>query len=243
MSLLETYRDTVVALLDRLVAGERTAIGTAEEWVAETFAADRLVYVTGSGHSHMLAEEVFYRAGGAAPVQAILIPPLMLHEGAEASSRLERVEGYAAQALADYAIGGGDVLFVVSNSGRNAFPIEAALFAKARGARIIALTSLAAADAAASRHSSGRKLHEVADLVIDSQVPPGDAALPLPARGLAMGPVSTIAGVFVLNAIMAGAVERLAQAGKRIDVYRSANVEGSDAAAVAERWRGRIKGL
>ena len=243
MGLLENYRDHVTGLLDRLVETQGRAIAEAAAMVAESWASDGLAYVTGSGHSHMIAEEVFYRAGGPAPVQAILDPALMLHEGAQESSMLERVEGYARTVLGNYPLGAKDVLFVVSNSGRNAFPIEAALHAKACGTRTIAITSLSAASGSPSRHSSGRLLHEIADLAIDNHVVAGDAALRLAARDVVMGPVSTIAGAFIVNAIMAEAVDALAARGIAVDVYQSANVEGSNAAEIVERWRGRIKGL
>jgi uncharacterized phosphosugar-binding protein len=243
MGLLQGYRDRITALLDRLVAGQGAAIAQAAAAVAESWAADGLTYVTGSGHSHMIAEEVFYRAGGPAPVQAILDPALMLHQGAQKSSMLERVEGYAETVLRSYPLGRTDVLFIISNSGRNAFPIEAALYARARGTKTVAITSLGAATTAPSRHSSGHMLHQIADLVIDNQVDAGDAALPLAARNARMGPVSTIAGVFIINAIMGEAVDALAARGVTVDVYQSANVEGSNAADIVERWRGRIRGL
>jgi uncharacterized phosphosugar-binding protein len=245
LSLLETYRDNVVGVLDRLVAEQRDAIETAQGWVAETLRQDGIVFATGSGHSHLIAEEVFYRAGGIAPLQAILDPALMLHEGAHRSTQLERVEGYAAQVLADYPMGAKDILFIASNSGRNAFPVEAALYAKTRGVRTVAVTSMDHAGKVASRHSSGRLLHDVADLVIDNAVAQGDASLEIHGNGARMGPISTIAGAFIMNIVMAGAVEALAAAGVAVDVYRSANLDNADsgAGAIVERWRGRIKGL
>jgi uncharacterized phosphosugar-binding protein len=243
MALIESYRDRVTELLDRLVATQAPAIAKAAALVAESWAAGGLVYITGSGHSHMIAEEVFYRAGGAAAVQAILDPALMLHQGAEKSSMLEREEGYAETVMSTYPLAARDVLFVVSNSGRNAFPIEAALHARARGTRTVAITSMEAAGRSPPRHSGGESLHQVADLVIDNQVAPGDAALPLTARDIRMGPTSTIAGVFIMNAIMAHAVDALASKGRAIDVYQSANVDGSNTAEIVERWRGRIIGL
>ena len=243
MALIDDYRNRIVETLDRVLATQREAITTATAWVAESWATGGLAYVTGSGHSHMIAEEVFYRAGGAAPVQAILDPALMLHQGAQRSSQLERVEGYAETVLQNYPVGAKDVFFVVSNTGRNAFPIEAALHARARGARVVAVTSLNSANRVASRHSSGRRLHEIADLTLDTQVPHGDAAIALKARDATMGPTSTFAAGFVMNAIMATAVEALATRGITVDVYRSANVDNSDAEAVVARWRGRIKGL
>jgi uncharacterized phosphosugar-binding protein len=245
MSLIQAYRDKVVNVLDRLVLEQGKALETAQAWVAETLRADGLVYVTGSGHSHLIAAEVFYRAGGIAPLQAIFDPPLMLHEGAQRSTQLERTEGYAAGVLDAYPLGPKDILFIVSNSGRNAFPVEAALHAKARGTRTVAITSMDTAGRVASRHSSGRSLHDIADLVIDNAVAQGDASLEITGTDLRMGPVSTIAGAFIMNIVMAGAVEQLAAQGVAVDVYRSANLDNNDtgAGAIVERWRGRIKGL
>jgi len=245
MTLLDTYRDKVVDVLDRLVASQRGALETAQAWVAETLKQDGLVYVTGSGHSHMIAEEVFYRAGGIAPLQAILDPALMLHQGAHHSTQLERLEGYAAGVLAAYPMAAKDILFIASNSGRNAFPVEAALHAKARGTRTVAITAMDHAGKVASRHSSGQRLHEVADLTIDNAVAQGDASLVLAGLDARMGPVSTIAGAFIMNIVIAQAVETLTAQGIAVDVYRSANLDNNDAnsGAIVERWRGRIKGL
>ena len=169
----------------------------------------------------------------------------MLHEGAHRSTQLERVEGYAAQVLAAYPMGAKDILFIASNSGRNAFPVEAALYAKTRGVRTVAITSMDHAGKVASRHSSGRSLHDVADLVIDNEVGQGDASLEIAGGTMRMGPISTIAGAFIMNIVMAGAVEAMAAAGIAVDVYRSANLDNADsgAGAIVERWRGRIKGL
>ena len=136
------YRDRIVDILDRVLAEQAAALDRARGAVAAALAGDRLVYVAGSGHSHLIAEEAFYRAGGIAAAQAILDPDLMLHLGAERSTLLEREEGRAAKALLGYPIGPGDVVFVASNSGRNAYPIEMALAAHERGATTVALTSL-----------------------------------------------------------------------------------------------------
>lgn len=244
-TIIDTYRDKVVGLLDRLVAEQRQALETAQAWVAETLRADGLVYATGSGHSHLIAAEVFYRAGGIAPLQAIFDPPLMLHEGAQRSTQMERVEGHASGVLAAYPLGPKDILFIISNSGRNAFPVEAALHAKSCGTRTVAITSMDTAGRVTSRHSSGRRLHDIADLVIDNAVAQGDASLAIAGTDLRMGPLSTIAGAFIMNVVMAGAVEQLAAQGVAVDVYKSANLDTGDsgAGAIAERWRGRIKGL
>lgn len=228
-------------MLDR----EADALDAAREAVVAALAADRLIYVTGSGHSHMIAEEAFYRAGGIAAAQAILDPELMLHMGAQRSTQIEREEGRAERILADYPVGPGDVFIIASNSGRNAYPIEIAMAARARGATTIAITSLKHAAAAPSRHASGKRLFEVADIVIDNGGTYGDAGLPVGNDGVMMGPTSSISGIFIVNAILAEAVDQLAASGTTVDVYQSANMVGADAAAIdiVEKWRGRIRGL
>ncbi len=243
-SVRQRYRDTVVTILDRVLDEQPTAFDAVCEAVTTALASDHLIYVAGSGHSHILAEEVFYRAGGIAAAQAILDPDLMLHLGAERSTLLEREEGRAEQVLADYPVGPGDVVFIASNSGRNAYPIEMALACKARGATTIALTSMRHASAITSRHGSGKLLYEVTDLVLDNGGEYGDAALTV-GRERHMGPTSTIAGVFILNAVMAEAVDTLAERGVDIDVYQSANMQGAEAAAeqMIRRWQTRIRGL
>lgn len=169
----------------------------------------------------------------------------MLHQGAHRSTVLERLEGYARIVLQDYPIGAKDVVLIASNSGRNAFPIEAALFAREKGARTIAIMSSDHAAHVTSRHNSGRMLHEVADLVIDNNTPYGDACLTIPNSNKRMGSTSTIAGAFIVNAMMAEAVANLVRRGIDVDIYRSANAgEGTaDAEEIVTRWRARIRGL
>ncbi|MCP4386344.1 MAG: SIS domain-containing protein [Hyphomicrobiales bacterium] len=242
-----TYRNRVVGLFDEILETQASALDAARDAVMAALAADRLIHAGGSGHSHLLAEEVFYRAGGIAAAQALLDPDLMLHKSAQRSTLLEREEGRAARILANYGVSAGDVVFIASNSGRNAYPIELALGAREIGATTIALTSTRHAQRVSSRHSSGKLLYEVADIVIDSCGPYGDTSLPISGRSIAMGPTSTLTGVFVLNAILAEAVAELAKRGIEPDVYQSANREGEGAEAAAEailaRWQPRIRGL
>jgi len=240
----QRYRDQVASILDRVLTEQPAAFDAARDAVATALGADHLVYVAGSGHSHLVAEEAFYRAGGIAAAQAILDPDLMLHLGAERSTLLEREEGRAARALADYPVEPGDVVFIASNSGRNAYPIEMALACKARGATTIAITSLRHARAITSRHQSGKLLYQVTDLVLDNGGEYGDAALSV-GEDIRMGPTSTISGVFILNAILAEAVDQLSRRGVTVDVYQSANMQGAEAAAeeIIRRWQSRIRGL
>jgi uncharacterized phosphosugar-binding protein len=240
----QRYRDQLAIIFDRIIGEQSAALDAARDAVATALGTDHLVYVAGSGHSHLIAEEAFYRAGGIAAAQAILDPDLMLHLGAERSTLLERETGRAERVLADYPVEAGDVVFIASNSGRNAYPIEMALACKARGAITIALTSLRHARAITSRHGSGKLLYQVTDLVLDNGGEYGDAALSV-GNDIRMGPTSTIAGVFILNAVLAEAVDQLSHNGVDVDVYQSANMQGAEAAAeeMIRRWQSRIRGL
>lgn len=240
-----SYRDTIVTILDDILANQSNALDKARDAVADAIGADNLVHVTGSGHSHMLAEEVFYRAGGLAAAQAVLDEDLMLHKGAERSTRLEREPGRAERMFDTYGITSGDVLIVASNSGRNAYPVEMALLAKARNVTCIAVTSLLHATKVVSRHASGQRLFEAADIVLDNGGAYGDGALEVPGLAAKMGPTSSIIGVFLVNTLMAEAAAALTAKGIDVDVYQSANTEGSSAgsADLIARWRGRIRGL
>lgn len=242
--LRQTYRDQIVGILDRLLATESAAMDAAREVIVTALRAGRLIHVAGSGHSHLLALEVFYRAGGIAAAQAVLDEDLMLHRGAERSTGLEREPGRAAAVLKAAGIVAGDVVIVASNSGRNAYPLELALQARAAGATVIALTSLSHSRAVTSRHASGKRLFELADIVLDNGGVPGDAGLALPGHPAPMGPTSTIIGAWLLNAILAEAVASLAQEGVIVDVWRSANAAaGDNSATLIAKWRERIHGL
>lgn len=242
MSLTDRYAAVVTGVLETIRSGQQEAIETAASWLSRTLQKDGLLYVTGSGHSHMLAEEVFYRAGGLAAVYPLLEPSLMLHEGAVKSSSVERLEGFAKLLLTDTGMGENDLLVVASNSGRNAFPVEVALEARERGCKTVAITSLTHSRQVSSRHSSGKRLFEVADLVIDNGVPYGDASLELAGFDTKLGPVSTIAGAFIINALVAEAVALVLEAGHKPEVFVSANAQAGQTVDLP-RWQKRIKRL
>ena len=244
MNAIDRYRALVGAQMDAAVSTQRPVLEAAAARIADALVAGRFLYAFGTGHSHMLAEEIFYRAGGLACAAAILDPPLMLHEGAAASSDREREPGYAARLLARYPLAAGDVLVVASNSGRNAVPVEMALAARERGLTVIALTSLAHSRAFPSRHPSGKRLFEVADLVLDNQGIPGDAGLELPGLPRRVGPTSSLTGILLLNALVVRAIELALDRGHCPDVYASSNadVPGWNEALIA-RYRDRVRHL
>jgi uncharacterized phosphosugar-binding protein len=228
MSAFDAYLDEVRAQIDTVSQTQRDAIGLVAGWVADALESGRYLFVFGSGHSHLLAEELFYRAGGLARVIPILEEPLMLHRGAAESTRLERRTGYAAEILDRYPAGPGDVVIIASNSGRNAVPIEMALRARERGARVAALTSRRQCAAWPSRHPSGEKLIDVVDVVLDNGVQDGDASVAVPGLEQRVGPTSSLLGILLLNLIVVDAVEQAVQRGLRPDLYVSSNAGGDE---------------
>ena len=195
--------------------------------IANAIAQGGTLHIFGTGHSHMLAEELYVRAGGLTCVNAILEPSLMLHEDPARATELERQEGLAAEILAKHEMRAGDVLIVASNSGRNPVPIEMALLAKERGLVVIALTSLVHSQAVASRHSSGRRLFELADVILDNGGEVGDAVLELERHPTRACPTSTVIGAAILNAVVATAIEELLSMGFVPSILISSNVDDS----------------
>lgn len=244
-NLINRYGATVHQTIDQLLARELENIETGAALIAEAIRAGGLLTIVGTGHSHMLAEEIFYRAGGLVAVNPILEPALMLHEGALKSTKLERLQGVASAVIEDSGLTSRDVFVVASNSGRNAVPVEMALIGKKIGCPVVAITSLKHSAQVSSRDASGKRLYEVADLVIDNTVPYGDASIEIPGIAARMGPLSTLAGVFIVNALAMRTAEILVAEGEPPQVFVSANVN-EDGALDSEsllRLRQRVKAL
>ncbi|QLI81568.1 SIS domain-containing protein [Chitinibacter fontanus] len=239
------YLHKVIALITRVHDEQLPQLNQAAVHIADTLQAGGLLHVFGSGHSQLLAAELFYRAGGLVPVNAILDLPLSVMQAARRSTWLERVPGYAAQLLQDEPVRAGDTLIVISNSGRNAVPIEMALAAKAQGATVIALTSLSFSQSISSRHSSGQRLFEVADLVLDNYGVDGDALVAVPGCPVKVSASSTAVGSALLQAVAAATVAELAARGIEAPVWQSANGDEGEARNAAH-WQAmhqRIKRL
>jgi len=240
-AIADAYLDTIRARLNDLKSAAADSIAATVDALVETAQNDGLAYVFGTGHSHMLAEEVHYRAGGLAFAVPILDPAIMLHEGAIASTATERTPGIVEPIFRQYPIVAGDVLFVASNSGTNAAPLEAARIGRKIGCKVIAITSVAYSTASAGGRE---KLADLADIVIDNGTPPGDAIVDLPDTELKTGPASTVIGTAVINAIFAQVAHRLAAAGNP-PIYLSANMPGAQASnsALVKRYKPRNRHL
>ncbi|WP_273429403.1 SIS domain-containing protein [Chitinibacter tainanensis] len=239
------YLNTVTALLQRVQDEQLLQLEAAAARIAACIASGGLWHVFGSGHSQLLAAELFYRAGGLVPVNAILDLPLSVMVNARRSTWLERVPGYAEQLLQDEPVSAGDVVLVISNSGRNAVPIEVALAAKARGATVFALTAVDFSRRVSSRHPSGYKLLDCAEIVFDNYGVDGDAVVQIPGCASAVAATSTVVGSALLQALAAATVAQLQQTGHAAPVWQSANAEGGEAqnAAHLAQYQGRIKRL
>lgn len=234
------YMRAVQSLLDDIAQTQSDAIDRAASVVVDVIKRDGTVFVFGTGHSHMLAEEAHYRAGGLACVTPILIESMMLHRNAVQGSEIERTQGLAEDLLQRYRPKAGDALFIYSNSGVNAVPVEMALAGKAAGMTVIAVIA-AAYSAAAKLGPVGKKLGEVADIVIDNRGVPGDAIVSIGDTGLSVASTSTVAGAFIFNAIVAEVATRLNDAGLPLPVLISSNVPGAAEhnRALLERARAR----
>lgn len=234
--MFEKYLDLICHLLQSMKGTQAQAIRRAASLVADTIADGGLVYTFGSGHSQLLSQEVHARAGGLYPVMQI-VDPLW--------GRAERLEGYADILLKELPLKPGEAIFVISNSGRNPEPIEVAMRAREMGLHVVAVTSMEHTRSVASRHSSGKKLYELGEVVLDTGTPPGDAGLSFEGLPVKAGALSTVLGAALMNAVMAEAIQILLDRGRVPPVLMSANLDGADEynAGVMEQYPRHIVSL
>ncbi len=241
MTNTDIYYNALTTTLETIKSTQRNKIEKVAKKVSETIINDGIIYIFGCGHSNIISEDAFYRAGGLANVCPMFDVDLMLFNGAAKSSSMERMEGIAKHIYRRYKPTGNDTLFVVSTSGINSVPVEMAMLGKENGVFTTAICSSAYFDSK-SRHSSGKRLFQCADEFLDNCVPHGDAVVPV--GEIMFGAVSTAASIFLMNSILAEAVA-IAEKQTKPPIYMSGNVEGGAEynATLIDKYIPRIKHL
>jgi len=234
-----SYLATATALLEKAVAVNTPVLRQLGPLIGESLARGGVLHLFGSGHSDIIARELVGRAGGLVCISSI--PDVT-------GGFIENLAGYGTKIAERYdrqcGLLPGETVIVISNSGKNASPIEVALYAKAKGLHIVGLTCVGMAKSAATVHPGGKKLHEIADHVLDNCGVPGDAVVPVAADVMA-GPTSTFIGATLLNLLSLEIVDWLKAGGHPLPVLRSQNLPGAIEynRELAKQYKGRLSRL
>lgn len=237
------YISAARAIVDKIYDTQIDNIEAAAEICAETIVNDGLVFCWGGGHSRMSVEEMFPRIGsypGFFPMVELALTfytNVVGPDGLPQSFFIERAEGYADAVLSTYEFGPHDSMICFSSTGINGVVIDMALRAKERGMPVIAVTSVAHADSTPTRHSSGQKLKEIADVVIDNCTPPGDAVVDVDGVKYKIGPTSTLGAVTVVNALKVRTAELMIAKGTEPVVLTSPHFVDNQAESEAQLQR------
>jgi uncharacterized phosphosugar-binding protein len=243
MQYAERYFKAIDNMINRVWENQREAMERAVRVMTETAASGKLIHIFGAGHTQILSLETWFRAGQPACISPIFDEGLFPHNGPQKGSALEKLEGYGKIIFMNHDVRSGEVIIVVSNSGRNPAPIEIALTAKERGLTVIGITSMDYTTRVASKHSSGKRLFEIADIVIDNGGPEGDAVIKLKGMEQKVGPSTTITNVLIVNALFVQMAADLHARGIEPPVFTSANLDVSleKNDLLVERYKSRIK--
>jgi len=231
------FFDRTMSLLQELKRTQGEVIQKAAELCADRIARGGLVFLFGNGHSRMMCEEMTPRQGCYAGFVALVETALSNHaaivgaNGLRAPLYLENYEGYAEQILEGFHFGPNDAFIIISTSGIRPVVVEMAVGAQARGLPVIVIVSKAHCEEAKPAHSSGKKLTDCADIVIDNLCPPGDCVLELEGLEWRTGPVSTITGAMIINMIRCAAAENMLQRGAKPVMLPSHQFVGNTSAA------------
>lgn len=222
---MSAFFENIRHLLDEIENEESKEMTEAAQEIAKSIENGGILQLFGSGHSSLIAQETYYRAGGLVPAKAIQIEGLMLHSGAISSSENEKNLSKVEEYWQEISLEQHDVLVVISTSGRNPIPVEIALRAKKLGITVIALQSLFYRQQP-SRHPSGKRLEDVASIILNSHVPVGDGVINNQQHQY--GPVSTIIGTTILNEVIVQAIQILQSNNIEPPVFSSNNIEAEN---------------
>jgi uncharacterized phosphosugar-binding protein len=240
---MESYFDAAAGALQKIRTGQKDNLHKAACIIADAIAGGNSLFAFGASHSFMIAEEMVYRTGG-----LMLVNPIYPHgmnlsvRPGPATSRFERIPGFGRELLLSSPASAGDVLIIVSTSGRNPVVVDMARAAREEQIKVIGVTSVAYSSAVSSRDSSGLKLPDLCDVVLDNGAPVGDAAVEVPGCPQRIGPLSSLTGIALVNALTVEVVEICLARGIEPPVFMSANLDGGDEynARLLEQYRDRI---
>jgi uncharacterized phosphosugar-binding protein len=240
------YTTAIQEVLARVADAEAGAVGRSADLIADSLRAGGVLQTFGAGHSEAVAADLAGRAGGLVPTNRISLRDLVVFGGERPeilhNDKLERDPEIAHRLYALAAPRPTDVFVVASQSGINGCVVELALLVKQRGHHLIAITSTEHTARVSPRHPSGRRLADIADVVLDNGAPYGDALLPLPGGGSVCA-VSSVTNALLAQLVVAEVVRRMEAAGQAPPIYRSANVPGGDEHNITleSRYAGRIR--
>ena len=219
----QNYANQINLILKKIFKEENAKILKSAKLISRSYKKGGQLFIFGTGHSNLLAEESFHRAGGYAAACPIRSEEINYSKGTKKGTELERTENVAKRALQKYKLSSKDVLMIVSNSGVNHAPVEAALLAKKKKIKTIALTSYKFSKQAPLSKLK-KRLYEICDIYIDNKIPPGDAIVAI--NNMMVGPASTITGSYILNSILVE-VANLLKNEKIFPFYISVNMPGA----------------
>lgn len=240
---MSLYFEHVKQIADKVLETQKESILAAANTFSETIKNGNTIYAFGASHAGIITEELFYRTGGLALINPVLTPSLMLNtKPITLTSKMERLRGFGETIFSSIAASKGDTLLIHSVSGRNPVSIEMAIAAKEKEVKTIALTNLTYSKQVTSRHSSGKRLFEVCDIIIDNCGDFEDSSMQLEGMEQKIAPTSTAIGSLIANAIVIKTVEYLLKNGITPPVFHSSNVDGGDAfnAKIFEEYIERI---
>ena len=236
--MITDYLQNCLPHINKVLSQQHEAEQVVERMV-KTIRDDGIIFAFGTGHSHMIPMEMFGRAGGLANVCAMLDESVLNGGGARRSSRMEKLPGLADVIWQSTPPGPKDMLFIVSNSGRNAAIVEMALKAKEEGVFSVAITSMEQSKANVSLHPSGQKLYQLVDVALDNGAPDGDALMKY--GDYVTGPLSTLTGVILIQSLICECVRLCNERGIPVPLFQSQNTERkTNNEALFDRYASRI---
>lgn len=240
---METFTLKIIEMIKDIERDESSVIKKSCEIMYKAMKENKVVHIFATGHSHMFAEELFYRSGGLVQIDPILNPFLMQHEGAISSTKFERLSGISKIIYESLDLEEGEPFIICSNSGINSVPIEMAQLVKSKGHPVIGITSKKISQSLVSRTKDNKHLYEICDIVIDNHTPYGDGAINTSYGQI--GACSTILNSYIAQQIVLGIIDLYEKDGLVPPIYLSANTPKGDEhnKELYNKFKRRIKSL